>query len=139
VDNAKGSNTAETGGSVQLVNSAKIKGGTLEVSGPLFNYDSKTKTLTNGTYIVDGTSGSSTMKLSLGSSGGEIVYNAASLILSGSNTNVSFIDAGGQQLLSALVSNTTATSSLTIEDGYNLTTPGDFTTRARLQWGRIAP
>src|SRR5208282_884504 len=103
-------------------------GGTLQVSGPtLANYDAGTHTLTGGTYIVDGTAAASTMNLSLGTNaGGEIVDNAANIILNGTNANVSFIDANGHQLLSALAANTTAGSGLTIENGYNLTTPGAF-------------
>ena len=103
-------------------------GGTLQVSGPtLANYDAGTHTLTGGTYIVDGTAAASTMNLSLGTNpGGEIVDNAANIILNGTNANVSFIDANGHQLLSALAANTTASSGLTIENGYNLTTPAAF-------------
>jgi hypothetical protein len=99
-----------------------MAGGTLEM--PFVGVDN---TLTGGTYIVDGTSGASTMN-----SGGspffspEIVNNAANIILNGTNANVSFVDGAGDQLLRGLVANTTAGSGLTIENGYNLTTPGDF-------------
>ena len=101
-------------------------GGTLQVNGmTLANFSGNT--LTGGTYIVDGTGAPSTMILSLGTNtGGEIVNNAANIILHGPNANVSFIDLNGNQLLSALASNTASTSSLAINSGYNLTTPGDF-------------
>jgi PEP-CTERM motif len=103
-----------------------MEGGTLQLSGAtLANFSGNT--LTGGTYIVDGTSAASTMNLSLGSNlGGEIVNNAANIILNGANAKVSFIDANGNQLLSALAANTTPGSGLTIENGYNLTTPGNF-------------
>ena len=53
--------------------------------------------------------------------------NAANIVLDGANANVSFVDANGKQLLSALAANTTASSGLTIENGYNL----DHTGRLR--------
>ncbi|MFZ0009304.1 MAG: choice-of-anchor D domain-containing protein, partial [Steroidobacteraceae bacterium] len=66
------------------------------------------------------------IELQVGSeTGGEIVNNAANIILDGSNANTSFVDDNGHALL-ALAANTTATSGLTIENGYNLTTPAAF-------------
>jgi hypothetical protein len=83
-------------------------------------------TLTNGTYIINGTSGSAgTLQIdALGTAGGEIVNNAASIILNGPNSN--FVDANGNDALSNLAANTTANSNLTITGGRNLTTSGDF-------------
>jgi hypothetical protein len=109
-------------------------GGTMQVTMPLANFSGNT--LAGGTYIVDGTSAASTMNLSLGANtGGEIVNNAANIILNGTNANVSFIDANGNQLLSALAANATAGSGLTIENGYNLTTPGDFSNAGTMTVG----
>ncbi len=100
-------------------------GGTLNVTAGLTNFSSNT--LTNGTYIVNGTGAASTMSLSVGTNaGGEIVNNAANIVLDGANSAVSFVDLNGHQLLSALAANTTSSSGLTIENGYNLTTPGAF-------------
>jgi hypothetical protein len=100
-------------------------GGRLLVTTGLANFSGNT--LTNGTYIVDGTgAGPATMEIALGSNGGgEIVNNAANIILNGTNPNVSFVDTNGHAAL-ALAANTTASSSLTIEGGYTLTTPGAF-------------
>jgi fibronectin-binding autotransporter adhesin len=113
---------------------ASAGGSLIMASGTLTNFSGKK--LTGGTYIVDGTSAASTMKLSLGSnSGGEIVNNAANIILNGSNTDVSFVDANGNYLLSALAANSTATSSLTIEKDYNFTTLGNFTNKGTLAVG----
>jgi hypothetical protein len=112
-------------------------GGTLVAFSGLANFSGDT--LTGGTYIVDGTSAASTMALSLFSNtGGEIVNNAANIILNGANANVSFIDANGNQLLSALAANTTALSGLTIENGYNLTTPGDFSNAGTMTVGNAS-
>ncbi len=100
-------------------------GGTMQVTMNVANFSGNT--LTGGTYIVDGTSAASTMSLAVGNGlGGEIVNNAANIILNGTNGNVSFVDGSGKQLLNALAANATAASGLTIENGYNLTTPGDF-------------
>jgi hypothetical protein len=116
------------------------EGGTLEVSGmTLANYNAGTSTLTGGTYIVDGTTAASAMVLSVGSNtGGEIVNNAANIILNGANANVSFVDNSGNPLLSALAANTTAGSGLTIENGYNLATPGDFANAGTVTVGTVA-
>jgi hypothetical protein len=120
------------GGTVTNTGTLEAVGGTLTMaSGTLTNFSGNT--LTGGTYIVDGTSGKSTMSLSLGSNtGGEIVNNAANILLYGSNANVSFVDANSNQLLSALAANSTAGSVLDIEDGYNFTTAGNFTNKGTL-------
>jgi hypothetical protein len=138
--NAPGQTLLLNGGGTLTNNGtmAAKAGGTLQVNGmTLSNFGGNT--LTGGTYIVDGTSAASTMILSLGSNaGGEIVNNAANIILNGTNANVSFIDVNGHQLLSALASNTTAGSGLTIGNGYNLTTPGDFSNAGTVTVGNAS-
>ncbi|MGD0230317.1 MAG: hypothetical protein ABSC19_08155 [Syntrophorhabdales bacterium] len=89
------------------------------VGGRLTNFSGNT--LTGGTYIVNG---SGILQIdSLGTNGGEIVNNAASITLNGAGSKI--LDAQGQDALSGLASNTAA-GSLTITGGRNLTTPGDF-------------
>jgi hypothetical protein len=105
-------------------------GGTLTVTQYLPNFSGNT--LTGGTYIVNGTGAASTLKLNLNyfNAGGEIVNNAATIVLNGSNANVNFVDSNGHSVLNyngvGLAANSTSSSSLTIEGGYNLTTPGNF-------------
>jgi fibronectin-binding autotransporter adhesin len=147
MNGAAGTILANAPGQTLLLNSSgtltnngtlKVTAGTLQKDNmTLSNYDSISKTLTGGTYMVDGTSNSSTMRLSLGSNGGgEIVNNAANIILKG--TNAHFIDANSNELLSALASNTTSTSGLTISDGYNLTTPGNFANAGTVTVGSLS-
>jgi hypothetical protein len=93
------------------------------MQGPLVNLSENT--LRGGTWIVDGTSAASTMDLSAFVSV-QIVNNGANTVLSGPNANVGFVDGFGNNLLRSLAVNTTAGSGLTIENGYSLTTPGDF-------------
>ena len=98
------------------------------VTAPLTNFSGNT--LTNGTYIVNGATGNTgTMQLSsIGNNvAGEIVNNAANIVLNGPNANTLLIDAGGHNALAPLAANTTASSSLTIEGGYSFTAPGAFT------------
>jgi hypothetical protein len=59
----------------------------------------------------------------LGNTGGEIVNNAATILLDGPNSN--FVDAAGLDALSNF-SNNTAMGSFTIQDGRNFTSPSDF-------------
>ena len=82
-------------------------------------------TLTGGTYNVYGAAGSpGTLQIdALGSSGGEIQNNAATILLSGPNSN--FVDQAGLDALSQF-SNNTAAGSFTIQNGRNFTSPGDF-------------
>ncbi|HMD98112.1 MAG TPA: hypothetical protein VKM93_12395, partial [Terriglobia bacterium] len=88
-------------------------GGTLQVTMNFTNFSGNT--LTGGTYNVDGTGAASTMSLAVGNGlGGEIVNNAANIILNGTNGNASFVDGSGKQLLNALAANATAASGLTI-------------------------
>ena len=93
------------------------------MTAPLTNYASNT--LTGGTYKVSGTSGAAgTLQVNtLGSSGGEIHTNAATIVLNGPNSD--FVDASGNNALSDLTSNTV---SFTIENGRNFTSgAGAFT------------
>jgi len=88
------------------------------LGGPFSNFSSNT--LTGGTYNIGG-------KLEiaeLGSSGGEITTNAATIILNG--TASSFVDGGGRNALSNLSTNATG-AGFTIEGGRNFTTVGNFT------------
>src|SRR5208283_3019653 len=59
----------------------------------------------------------------LGNTGGEIVNNAATILLDGPNSN--FVDQAGLDALSQF-NNNTAAGSFTIQDGRNFTSPGDF-------------
>jgi hypothetical protein len=124
------SNSLNLNGTGGLTNS-----GTLSVSasdfmhvsgGPFTNFAGAT--LTGGTYNVTGT-----LEIDeLGSTGGEILTNAANVIL---NTPASgFIDAGDKNVLSKLNTNA-AGSSLTITGGQNFTTAGNFTNNGTLTVG----
>ena len=81
-------------------------------------------TLTGGIYNVYGTMGSpGTLQIdALGNTGGEIVNNAATILLDGPNSN--FFDAAGKDALSNF-SNNEAAGSFTIRDGRNFTGPSD--------------
>jgi hypothetical protein len=90
----------------------------LHVSGGPFTNFAGTS-LTGGTYNVSGT-----LQIDeLGSTGGEIVTNAAHIILNGPSS--AFIDAGGRDALANLASNT-APASFAINGGRNFTTVGNF-------------
>jgi hypothetical protein len=92
-------------------------GSTLRVTSPITNFSGTT--LTGGTYIVAGT-----LEIdALGTTGGEIVHNAADIILSGAG--YSFVDANGRNALSAFSTNLAA-GSFTLENGANFTTLGAF-------------
>ena len=81
-------------------------------------------TLAGGTYIMNGTSSGATLQIDyLGNTGGEIVNNAANIVLNGPNS--AFVDAAGLDAL-ANFQNNTAAGNFTIENGRNLTTPGAF-------------
>ena len=79
-------------------------------------------TLTGGTYNIYGTtSNPGTLQAdSLGNTGGEIVNNAATILLNGPNSN--FVDQAGLDALSNF-SNNTSTGSFTIQAGRNFTSP----------------
>jgi hypothetical protein len=115
------------GGASSVTNNGTFSagsGGTLNVTATLTNFGGNT--LTGGTYRVDGTAGASAMKLTVGNNlGGEIVNNAANIVLNGTNANTGFVDANGNALLSAFAANQ-AGGSLTIDGGYFLAGPGDI-------------
>jgi hypothetical protein len=95
-------------------------------SGPFTNFSGTT--LTGGTYNVSGT-----LEIDeLGSAGGEIVTDAANIILNGSSA--SFIDGGGHNALSNLAT-IAASSSLGLSGGANFTTAGNFTNNGTLSVG----
>ena len=91
-------------------------------------------TLTGGTYQVFGTaSNAGTMQLNpLGSSGGEIVNNAASILLDGPNSNL--VDAAGLDAL-ANFTNNTAAGSFTIQNGRNFNAPSAFSNAGAVRIG----
>lgn len=101
-------------------------GSTLQVTSNLTNFSGNT--LTGGTYVMNGgSSAAGVLQLSLGSnSGGEIVNNAATIVLDGPAANTRFLDSNGNNVLSNLASNSTASSSFTVQGGYVFQTAGDF-------------
>jgi hypothetical protein len=106
-------------------------GDTLHVSnassGPFSNFVGNT--LTGGTYNVSGT-----LQIDqLGNTGGEIVTNAANILLNGSTS--SFVDAAGMDALTKLNANSTASSGFAITGGRNFTTAGNFTNNGTLTVG----
>jgi fibronectin-binding autotransporter adhesin len=82
-------------------------------------------TLTGGSYNVYGTlANPGTLQINpLGTTGGEIVNNAATILLNGPNSN--FYDASSLDALSNF-SNNTGTGSFTIQAGRNFTSPSSF-------------
>jgi hypothetical protein len=93
------------------------------VGGTLTNFSGAT--LTGGTYNIYGAAAlPGTLQIdALGHTGGEIVNNAASILLDGPNSN--FVDAAGLDAL-AKFSNNTSAASFTIQNGRNFTSPSDF-------------
>jgi hypothetical protein len=109
-------------GSGGLTNSGTLlagAGSTLHVStGPFGNFAGTT--LTGGTYNLAG----GTLQIDeLGSTGGEIVTNAANIVLSA--PGYAFLDSAGKNALSALAT-TAAKSSFTLAGGANFTTGGNY-------------
>ena len=109
-------------GSGGLTNSGTLlagAGSTLHVSaGPFSNFAGTT--LTGGTYNLAG----GTLQIDeLGSTGGEIVTNAANIVLSA--PGYAFLDSAGKNALSALAT-TAAKSSFTLAGGANFTTGGNY-------------
>jgi len=117
-------------GSGSITNDGTMRvasGSTMHVMNGAFTNFTGT-TLTGGTYNVAGT-----LEIDeLGNTGGEVVTNAANIILNG--TSSSFIDAGGQNALSKLATNAKG-SSFTITGGRNFTTAGKFTNNGTLTVG----
>jgi len=109
--------------------------GTLNVSGgdvmhvlggPFTNFSGGT--LKGGTYNVTGT-----LEIDeLGSSGGEIVTDAANIILNGTSSR--FVDAGGKSAVTNLATIATG-GGFTINGGQNFTTVGNFTNNGSLTVG----
>jgi len=100
----------------------RLEGGT----GTFTNFSGST--LTGGTYNVSGT-----LKIDqLGSTGGEIVKNAANITLNGAAS--SLVDAAGNNALSKLSTNPAA-GGFTITGGRNFTTGGSFTNYGTLTVG----
>ncbi|HMK28295.1 MAG TPA: PEP-CTERM sorting domain-containing protein, partial [Terriglobales bacterium] len=91
-------------------------------------------TLTGGTYNIFGTfANPGTLQIDyLGNTGGEIINNAATILLDGPNSNL--VDAAGLDAL-ANFSNNTASGSFTIRNGRNFTSPGDFSNAGAVQVG----
>ncbi len=100
-------------------------GSTLHVGNDAFTNFSG-NTLTGGTYIANGTvSNAGTIQIdALGSTSGEIVTNAAKIILNGPTSN--FVDAAGLDALNQLANNT-ATGALTVTGGRILNVSNTFT------------
>ncbi len=109
-------------GSGGLTNSGTLlagAGSTLHVSSGAFSNFAGT-TLTGGTYNLAG----GTLQIDeLGSTGGEIVTNAANIVLSA--PGYAFLDSAGMNALSALAT-TAAKSSFTLAGGANFTTGGNY-------------
>ena len=91
--------------------------------GNLTNFSGNT--LTGGAYNIYGTtSNPGTMQVdSLGTTGGEIINNAATIYLNGPNSD--FVDQASKDALSNFSNNTSA-GSFTITNGRNFTSPGSF-------------
>jgi hypothetical protein len=90
----------------------------MHVSGGTFSNFSGS-TLTGGTYNTAGT-----LKIDqLGSTGGEIVTNAANIVLNGADS--SFVDSASKDALSSFATNATA-GTFSLFGGRNFTTSGGF-------------
>ncbi|HEV2270862.1 MAG TPA: hypothetical protein VGR92_15520 [Steroidobacteraceae bacterium] len=117
---AGGKGVLTLNGSGGLTNTGVLEaaGGLLHVTGgPFTNFSGHT--LTGGTYNA-----STTLEIDeLGSTGGEIVTNAASIILNG--PSASFVDAAGKDAVADLAANTAA-GSFSITGGRKFTTVGNF-------------
>jgi hypothetical protein len=102
-------------------------GSTMHISGgPFTNYAGGT--LTGGSYITSGT-----LQIDeLGSTGGEIVTNAANIFLNGAAST--FVDAAGMNALANLNTNSIG-SSFTLAGGRSFTTAGNFTNKGTLTVG----
>jgi len=138
--------TNTSGGLVQATNGATLNifspafdnqgtlqvdaGSTINFNGnyKLLNYNSATNTLTGGTYTVAGT-----IQFNNAANGiVAITTNAANLTLNGANAQI--LDAVGGDALAGLTTNA-AGGSLTIENGRNFTSAGDFLNAGALTVG----
>jgi hypothetical protein len=117
-------------GSGPLTNNGTFQanaGSTLAVQSENFtNYNAGT--LTGGTYIVNGAAGN-TATMQFNAFGnhpeGEVVNNAATIVLNGPTANTLFVDAGGHDALAPLAHNLAA-GSFTVEGGYHFAPTGDL-------------
>ncbi|HEY1614433.1 MAG TPA: hypothetical protein VGF97_12150 [Rhizomicrobium sp.] len=91
-------------------------------------------TLTGGTYDVFGATGmAGTLQIDqLGSTGGEIVNNDATILLDGLSSNL--VDAGAKDALSKFDNNKSG-GSFTITNGRNFTSPGAFANAGTVKVG----
>jgi hypothetical protein len=124
------SQTLLINGSGNITNTGTMKvasGSAMHVTnGPFTNFAGTT--LTGGTYNVSGT-----LEIDqLGNTGGEILTNAANIILNASASR--FSDAAGLDAVSKLNTNAT-TGTFTIMGGRNFTTVGNFTNNGSLTAG----
>ena len=108
-------------------------GSTLQVDSTLTNYSAGT--LTGGTYLVTGAAGQ-TGKIQLSSLGnsaaGQIVNNAATIVLNGPTANTLLTDAGGNNALKPLANNS---GSFTVNGGYGFTAAGNLTNSGTVNVG----
>jgi hypothetical protein len=128
-------NANGSAGMLIQVNGGLTNSGTLMVGsgvlmhvagGPFSNFAGTT--LTGGTYDSAGT-----LEIDqLGTAGGEIVTNAANIVLDGAAST--FVDGGSKDALSSFAINA-AKSSFTITNGRNFTTAGNFTNNGTLAVG----
>jgi hypothetical protein len=128
-------NANQSAGMIIQANGGFTNTGTLGVSsgvlmqvtgGPFINFSGST--LTGGTYNVGGT-----LKIDqLGTTGGEIVTNAAKIILNGAGS--SFVDSASKDALTNLSANT-ATGAFTVSGGRTFTTVGNFSNLGTLTVG----
>ncbi len=110
-----------TSGSITNLGTFQVNPGAALVvqNGPFTNFAGNT--LTGGTYNVYGPS---TMQIfQLGTTGGEIVNNAATILLDSPGSNL--VDASSLDALSNFSNNTSA-GSFTIQSGRNFTSPSSF-------------
>ncbi|MGD0731750.1 MAG: S-layer family protein [Terracidiphilus sp.] len=126
INGASGTILANSAGNTLLINTSgnvtnngtfqANAGSTLQVTSNLTNFSAGT--LTGGSYIANGASATpATIQLSLGSNtGGEILTNAATIVLSGPGSGI--FDSNSYNALSALATNS---GSLTLTNGQQLT------------------
>src|SRR6185312_9709047 len=123
---------AVTGGATNNGTMQASAGASLAVRTTLSNFSGGT--LSGGSYRVFGPTGNGgTIQLSsLGTGGGEIVHNAAAILLDGPDS--SLVDGGGQDALANFTDNT-ASGSFTIRNGRNFNAPGAFANAGQVAIG----
>ena len=130
INTATGIFRASNGATLSLVDGTYTNNGTYEAldgsliqmsgSATLTNWDSGTQTLTGGSYRAVATSGAATLNLNIG----QIVHNAASIILDGTNTIIHTSDNTTDALTP--FNDNTAAGSFTITNGRNFDRTFDF-------------